>query len=174
MLFSEPYRVRIVRYDSDGEIKSKDFFDGGIAPFPTNFPKVCFLSSGIVIVANDKNSKNTATNLYVDAYSAELKTLYEKQIFKTGENSPQAHFNICSSGQNRFVIAVAADTGDLLVYECDENAKILQTFELPEAVSGSEAYVEYLDGRIFAAFSTKLKGNQREGKIKFLALKPCK
>lgn len=172
MTFSEHYKVRILRYNENGEIKAKDFFDGGIIPFPTILPKVLCLPSGIVMVMNDKNSKNSATQLYVNAYTAELKPLYEKQIFTTKETSPPSYFDVCAAGQNRFVLAVVTDTGDLKVFECDADAKILQTVELDGEVRGSSIFVDYLDGKIFAAFAARPKANEKNSSIKLLALKP--
>lgn len=174
MTFSEHYKVRILRYDENGEIKAKDFFDGGIIPFPTILPKVLCLPSGIVLVVNDKNNKSAATQLYVNAYTAELKPLYEKQIFTTKETSPPAYFDVCPAGQNRFVLAVVTDTGDLKVFEYDADAKILQTIELDGAVSGSSIFVDYVGGKIFAAFAARPKANEKKTSIKLLALQPYK
>ena len=88
MGLSDPATVCLLRYDSNGELKASDFFEGGMAPWHTSFPRVIYLPSGVVLVVYDKSMNAKATDLYVKAYTPELEPLYEKQILKTKEDGP--------------------------------------------------------------------------------------
>lgn len=167
--------VCALRYGSSGELKESNFFQGGIAPLVGILPKVICLPSGIVLVVYDNTRIGTALGLCVKAYTPELEPLYEKQILKTKEKTPLTRFDICATEQNHFVLAANVNIGDLRVYECDADSTILQTVELDRAVGGGgHVYVDYLPGKIFVAFATGLRGNEKESKIKLLALRPYK
>jgi len=170
----DPLTVCALRYGSSGELKESNFFQGGIAPLIGIFPKVICLPSGIVLVVYDNTRIGTAPGLCVKAYTPELEPLYEKQILKTKEKTPPTRFDICATEQNHFVLAANVNIGDLRVYECDADGTILQTVELDREIGAGGVYVDYLAGRIFVAYATKLKENAKEAKIKLLALKPYK
>lgn len=170
----DPPTVCALRYGSSGELKASDFFEGGFAPWPSSLPKVISFSSGVVLVVYDKSKNGVATELYAKAYTKELTPLWEKQILQTKEEGPPVHFDICATEQKHFVLAANVNIGDLRVYECDAHGTILQTVELDREIGAGGVYVDYLAGRIFAAYATKLKENAKEAKIKLLALKPYK
>ncbi len=171
----EPLTVCALRYGSNGELKESNFFQGGIAPLMGIFPKVICLPSGIVLVVYDNTRIGTVPGLCVKAYTPELEPLYEKQILKKKEKAPMTLFDICATEQNHFVLAANVNIGNLRVYECDADGTILQTVELDREIgAGGGVYVDYLAGRIFAAYATRLKENAKEAKIKLLALKPYK
>lgn len=172
MMFAGPATACVLRYDGNGELKAGDFFEGGLAPWPTSLPKVICLPSGIVMVVYDKSRKGVATDLYVRAYTQELEILYEKQILKTKEKGPPASFDICATPENHFVFAGVINFRDLRVYECGADGTILQTIELDGEVRRIGVYVDYLAGKIFVAYATKAHDNAEDVKIKLLALKP--
>ena len=172
MGFSGPATVCLLLYDSNGKLKASDFFEGGFSPWPTSFPKVICLPSGVVLVVYDKSKNGIATDLYVKAYTPELEPLYEKQILKTKEDGPPAHFDICAAPEDRFVVSAKVNYKDLRVYECDVDGTILQTVKLDGEVGAGGVYVDYLAEKIFVAFATKLKENEKEAKIQLIALKP--
>ncbi len=170
MGLSGPATVCLLRYDSNGELKASDFFEGGMAPWHTSFPRVIYLPSGVVLVLYNKSMNAKATELYVKAYTPELEPLYEKQILKTKEDGPPAHFDICATHEDRFVLAGKVNYKDLRLYECDVDGTILQTVELDGEVGAGGVHVDYLDGKIFVAFAAKSQG--KKAKIKLMALKP--
>jgi hypothetical protein len=172
MMFAGPATICVLRYDSNGELKTSDFFEGGLAPWPTSFPKVIYLPSGVVLVVYDKSKNGIGTELYAKAYTKELTPLWEKQILQTKEDGPPAYFDICATREDRFVLAGQVNYWDLRVYECGADGTILQNIELDGEVGAGGVYVDYLAGKIFVAFATKLKENEKEAKIKLLALKP--
>ena len=176
MTFAGPATVCVLRYDGNGELKGSDFFEGGLAPWPTSFPKVICLPSGIVMVVYDKSRNGKETELYLRAYTPELELLYQKQILKTKEEGPPAFFDICATNENRFALAGVINYSDLRIYECDADGTILQTVELDGEikVAGIRVYIDYLAGKIFVAFATRPQENAKDVKIKLLALKPYK
>jgi len=174
MTFAGPATICVLHYDGNGELKASDFFEGGIAPWPSSLPKVICLPFGIVMVVYDKSRNGKTTELYVKAYSPELEPLYEKQILKTKEDGPPAYFDICVASKDRFVLAGKINHKDLRLYECKADGAILQTLELDGEVGAGGVYVEYLSGKIFVAFATRSQKNIKGTKIELLALKPYK
>lgn len=176
MSFADAATVYLLRYDGNGELKASDFFEGGLAPWPSSLPKVICLPSGVVIVVYDKSKNGIATELYVKAYTQELIPLWEKQILQTSENGPPAPFDVCSTFENRFVLAGLINFRDLRLYECKADGTILQTIELDGEVSGGDVgvYVDYLPEKILVVYPTKSLENAKDVKIKVLALRPYK
>lgn len=174
MSFANAATVYLLRYGGNGELKASDFFEGGLAPWPSSLPKVIYFPSGIVLVVYDKSVNGMATELYAKAYTRELTPLWEKQILQTKEDGPPALFDICVTPEDRFVLAGKVNFRDLRVYEYKADGTILQTLELDGEVGAGGIYVDYLDGKILVASATRLTENEKKAKIKLLALKPYK
>jgi len=174
MLFADSATVCLLRYDGNGELKASNFFEGGYSPWPTSLPKVVSLRSGVVLVVYDKSKDVKTTELYAKAYTQELVPLWEKQILQTKENTPPASFAICVTPKDHFVLAGQVNFTDLRVYEYKSDGVILQTLELDGEVGSGGIYVDYLAGKIIVSSATNLKKNEKEAKIKLLALKPYK
>jgi hypothetical protein len=174
MSFAKAATVCLLRYDNEGKIIASDFFEGGLAPWPSSFPKVICLPSGTVLVVYDKSKNGIATELYAKAYTKDLTPLWEKPILQTKENGPSAYFDICATTKDRFVIAGQVNFSDLRVYECGANGTILQTLELDGEIGSGGIYVDYLDGKILVAYAAKTQENEKEAKIKLMALKSYK
>jgi len=174
MTFAGPATVCVLRYDDNGELKASTYIEGGVAPWPTSFPKVIYLPSGFVLVSYDKSKNAKVTELYIKKYTRELDPLDEKLIMQTKESSPPAFYDICAIPENQFVIAGVINFKDLRIYECGADGTILQTLELDGEVRGGGVYVDYLAGKIFVAFAKLPKENENDVKIELLALKPYK
>jgi len=101
----------------------------------------------------------------VERYSYDV---YGKPTIKAPNGSTRS---VSTSG-NRFVFAGVINFWDLRILECEVGGTILQTLELNREVGAGGIHVDYLAGKIFVAFATKLKENEREAKIALLALKP--
>jgi len=172
MSFADAATVCLLLYDNNGKLIASDFFEGGLAPWVPTFPKVIYLPCDVVLVAYDKSKKGVTTDLYVKAYTPELEPLYEKQILQTKEDGPPAYFDICMTSEDRFVLVVQVNYWDLRIYEYDVDGTILQTVKLDGEVGAGGVYVDYLAEKIFVASATKLKENEKEAKIKLIALKP--
>jgi len=127
-----------------------------------------------VIVVYDKSMNAIATDLYVKAYTPELEPLYEKQILKTKEEGPPAHFDICATSEDRFVLAGKVNYKDLRLYECDADGTILQTIELDGEIGAGGVYVDYMAEKIFVTYTAKSKNSTRNKQIKLLALRAYK
>ena len=119
----------------------------------------------------DKSKDGLATELYARAYTRELDLFWEKRILQSKEGEPPASFDICAVGEEQFVVAGKVNFRDLKVYEYKADGTILQTVEMDGEVGGGSIYVDYLDGKILVAYTAKLKGDEKEAKIKLLALK---
>jgi hypothetical protein len=174
MAFADPATICVLHYDSNGKLKANDFFEGGIALWPSSLPKVICLPSGTVLVVYDKSKNGKATELYVKTYTQELTPLNEKQILQTKEDGPPASFDVCALPEDRFVLAGVVNYSDLRVYEYKTDGTILQSLELNGEVRAKDVYVDYLAGKIFVAFATRPKENTKGTKIELLALKPYK
>jgi len=174
MSFANAATICLLRYDENGELKTSDFFEGGLAPWPTSLPKVIAFSSGEVLVVYDKSKDVKTIELYAKAYTKELTPLWEKQILQTQENSPPAPFDICVAPEDHFVLASKVNFRDLRVYEYKTDGTILQAIELEGEIGAGGIYIDYMDGKILVACTSKLKENEKEAKIKLLALKPYK
>lgn len=173
MSFANAATVCLLHYDANGELKASNFFEGGIAPWPSSLPKVVCLPSGIVLVVYDKSMNAKATELYARAYTRELTPLWEKQILQTKEeDGPPVHFDICAISEDRFALVGQVNYWDLRFYEYNAEGVILQTLQLDREIGAGGIYVGYLDGKIIAAYTSRLKENEKEAKIKLLALKP--
>jgi len=174
MTFAGPATVCVLHYDSNGELKASDFFEGGLAPWPSSLPKVIYLPCGVVLVVYDKSKNGVATELYAKAYTEELTPLWEKQMLQTKEDGPPAYFDICATSGDRFVLVGQVNYWDLRLYEYGADGTILQTFQLDGEIGAGGIYANYLDGRIFVTYAGRLKENEEGIKIKVLALKPYK
>jgi hypothetical protein len=172
MSFAEAATVCLLHYDNNGELIASDFFEGGLAPWPTSSPKVICLPSGIVLVVYDKSKNGIATELYAKAYTKELTPLWEKLILQTQEDGPPAAFDICAITEDRFVLAGQVNLFDLRVYEYGANGTILQTLELDGETGAGYIYVDYLDEKILVAYASENQEYKEESKTKVMALKP--
>ena len=161
----------LLRYDNNGEIIASDFFEGGLSPWPQSLPKVICLPSGIVVVVYDKRKNLMDTELYARAYTKELTPLWEKPILHSKELGMSESFAICATAEDRFVFAGRANVFDLRVYEFGSDGTILQTLELDEEISAGGIYVDYLDEKILVAYTARIQENEKEAKIKLMALK---
>jgi hypothetical protein len=170
--FADIATISLLCYDGNGELKASDFFKGGLAPWPSSFPKVICLPSGIVLVVYDKSVNGIASELYAKAYTKELTPLWEKQILQTKEDDPPVHFDICAISEDRFALVGQVNYWDLRFYEYNAEGVILQTLQLDREIGAGGIYVDYLDGKILVASASKLKENEKEAKIKLLALRP--
>ena len=169
----DPPTVYVLMYDKNGEFKKSDSFEGGYSALLGITPKVICLPSGTVIVIYDNTKKGVSTGLYLKAYTPELKTIIEKQILITKEKSPPNLFDICTTEKNHFVLAAEVNGLDLSVFECDSDGAILQTLERKRTIGGGgRVFANYLAGKIFLTFASALKDNERDNKIKLLAIKP--
>jgi hypothetical protein len=135
-------------------------------------PKIIYLPCGIVLVVYDKSNTGVSRELYAKAYTIDLTPLWEKQILQTKEDGPPARFDICATGEDRFVLANKDNIIDLTEYKVD--GTILRTLEFDGEAGAGDIYVDYMDGKILLASTSKLKENEKEAKIKLLALKPYK
>ena len=174
MTLADPATVCVLRYDGNGRLKASDSFEGGLSPWLPTFPKVIYLPCGVVLVVYDKSKNGVTTELYAKAYTKELTPLWEKQILQTQEGGPPIHFDICATSEDRFVLVGQVNYWDLRVYEFGIDGTILQTMEFNGEVGAGGVHVGYMAGKIFVAFASKLKENEKEAKIKLLALKPYK
>lgn len=172
MMLAEPATISVLSYDGNGELQTEDSFEGGLAPWPSSLPKIIRLSSGIVLVVYDKSKNGKATELYARAYNPDLSLLWEKQLLQTKEDGPPASFDICATSNDRFALACVVDYWDLRIFEYEADGTILQTLDLNREVGPGRVYVNYLVGEIIVASATKLKENEKEAKIKVLAIKP--
>jgi len=169
MTFDKAAAVCMLRYDSRGDLKRSDFFEGGFAPWPIGMPKVVCLPSGVVLVVYDAgDGKSTA--LYARAYANDLTVLWEKQVLKGGA-SLSASFDIRAGQEDRFVLAVIVDIGDLRLYEYRADGTLLQTILLSEETGLGRVHVDCLPKRILIAAPTALRENEKEGKIKLVAVR---
>jgi len=174
MMFADAATVYVLCYDGSGELKASVFLEGGLAPWPTSLPKIVCFPSGIVLVMYDKSKNGIATELYAKAYTGELTALWEKQILQTKEDGPPVHFDICATGEDRFVLAGKVNYKDLRIYECKADGTVLQALALDGEVGAGGVHVEYLAGKIFVAFASRSQENAKGTKIELLALKPYK
>lgn len=175
MTLADAATICLLRYDSQGNLKASEFFQGGFSPWPTSLPMIICLPSGVVLVVYDKSKNGRPTELYAKAYTRELTPLWEKQILQATEDAPLASFDICATPDDRFVLAGIINYWDLRIYECKADGTILQTIELDGEVGLGRVYVDYLSEKILVASATRSNENEKERKkIKLLALKPYK
>lgn len=171
MEFSSAATICLLCYDENGELKASTYIEGGIAPWPTSFPKIICLSSGNLLVVYDKTKDPKGTDLYARIYTPEFEVINEKQILKTNINDPPAKFDICAIPGNRFAFAGIINFEDLRIYEYDAEGTVIQTLALDREIATGGVYIDYLAGKIITAFANKPEESENNIKIEVIALK---
>jgi len=108
------------------------------------------------------------SNIYIRAYSPDLKLLWEKQVVKSEENKPSA-FNITARPRDGFIVATNVDFGNLRVYEYDKDGNQIANLSMDKEVWIGNIGLACTDKKAFVIFQTRPDDNGIS-KVKIIAL----
>jgi hypothetical protein len=157
----------ILKSNVNGDIKAKDIFNGN--PWPGMEPVICVLTSGDFAVAYGKSM--TMGDFNVRLYASDLKLLWEKQTIESQRKKPGT-IKIAATQQNNFVVAANIDSGNLRVFEYDEEGKQIASFSADKEVWLINLGLVCVDNKALVIYQTRPNSEKGENlsKIKIIAL----
>jgi hypothetical protein len=162
--------IHVMRCDVEGNIITEEVFKGNF--IPGRGPQLCKLDSDKFVTFYCSKVTGKTVPYSIKAFSSDLKTLWEKQVFEL--EFPPGPFKINAISRGGFVIAGCKKASQLAVYEYDKGGNEMGNITIEEGIRCDDLSLVCTENKAFIISQTSWKDNFHDRDVKIIALELLK